>query len=193
MSKHIPNIITTIRIALLPFVYLFYLTDFTPYSQYIAIAIFIIAAATDFLDGMIARKFHLVSNVGKLLDPIADKMLFYTGLFLTIATGILPLWACVIIYLINLCRDFAIDCLRMLAATKGTVLAANIFGKIKTVIAFVALPWLLLQGCLPTAWNGLFAFQIIGYVLIGAQTLFCLLSGIIYLMQNRQVFVEVKA
>ena len=187
MSKHIPNIITSIRIALLPFVYLFYLTDFVPYSQYIAIAIFIIAAATDFLDGMIARKFNLVSNVGKMLDPIADKMLSYTGLFLIIVTDILPLWACVVIYFINLCRDFAIDCLRMIAATKGTVLAANIFGKIKTIIAFVALPWLLLQGCLPTDWAGLTAFQIIGYVLIGAQTTFCLLSGIIYLAQNRRV------
>ena len=193
MSKHIPNIITITRIALLPFVYFFYLTDWVPYSQYIAIVIFLIAATTDFLDGKIARKYHLVSNVGKMLDPIADKMLSYTGLFLIIVTDILPLWAAVVIYVINLCRDFAIDCLRMIAATKGTVLAANIFGKIKTVIAFVALPWLLLQGGLPTTWNGLLAFQIIGYVLIGLQTFFCLLSGVIYLVQNRQVLVDVKA
>lgn len=187
MSKHIPNIITTIRIALLPLVFFFYLTNFVPFSQYIAIAIFLIAAATDFLDGMIARKYNLVSNVGKLLDPIADKMLYYTGLFLIIVTGILPVWACAIIYTINLCRDFAIDCLRMIAATKGSVLAANIYGKIKTVIAFVATPWLLLQGCLPTAWVGLQVFQIIGFILIGVQTFFCLLSGIIYLVQNRKV------
>ena len=193
MSKHIPNIITITRIELLPFVYFFYLTDWVPYSQYIAIVIFLIAATTDFLDGKIARKYHLVSNVGKMLDPIADKMLSYTGLFLIIVTDILPLWAAVVIYVINLCRDFAIDCLRMIAATKGTVLAANIFGKIKTVIAFVALPWLLLQGGLPTTWNGLLAFQIIGYVLIGLQTFFCLLSGVIYLVQNRQVLVDVKA
>ena len=187
MSKHIPNIITAIRIALLPLVFFFYLTNFVPFSQYIAIAIFLIAAATDFLDGMIARKYNLVSNVGKLLDPIADKMLYYTGLFLIIVTGILPVWACAIIYTINLCRDFAIDCLRMIAATKGSVLAANIYGKIKTVIAFVATPWLLLQGCLPTAWVGLQVFQIIGFVLISVQTFFCLLSGIIYLVQNRKV------
>ena len=193
MSKHIPNIITTVRIALLQFVYFFYLTNFIPYSQYIAIAIFIIAALTDFLDGKIARKYNLVSNIGKMLDPIADKMLSYTGLFLIIVTGILPLWATVIVYVINLCRDFAIDCLRMIAASNGTVLAANIFGKIKTMIAFIALPWLLLQGCLPTDWNSLLAFQIIGYVLIGLQTFFCLLSGIIYLVQNRQVLLDVKA
>lgn len=193
MSKHIPNIITSVRIALLPLVYFFYLTNFIPYSQYIAIVIFLIAAVTDFLDGKIARKYNLVSNVGKMLDPIADKMLSYTGLFLIIVTGILPLWAAVIVYVVNLCRDFAIDCLRMIAATKGTVLAANIFGKIKTVIAFVALPWLLLQGCLPSDWAGLLAFQIIGYILIGLQTVFCLLSGMIYLIQNRQVFTDVKA
>lgn len=193
MSKHIPNIITSVRIALLPFVYLFYLTNFIPYSQYIAIAIFLIAAVTDFLDGKIARKYNLVSNIGKMLDPIADKMLSYTGLFLIIVTNIIPLWAAVIIYVINLCRDFAIDCLRMIAATKGSVLAANMFGKIKTTIAFVALPWLLLQGCLPTDWSGLLIFQIIGYVLIGLQTFFCLLSGMIYLIQNRQVLVDTKA
>lgn len=193
MSKHIPNIITSVRIALLPLVYFFYLTNFIPYSQYIAIVIFLIAAVTDFLDGKIARKYNLVSNIGKMLDPIADKMLSYTGLFLIIVTGVLPLWAAVIVYVINLCRDFAIDCLRMIAATKGTVLAANIFGKIKTVIAFVALPWLLLQGCLPSDWAGLLAFQIIGYILIGLQTVFCLLSGMIYLIQNRQIFTDVKA
>ena len=193
MSKHIPNIITGIRIALLPWIYFFYLTSFIPYSQYIAIAIFLIAAVTDFLDGKIARKYNLVSNIGKMLDPIADKMLSYTGLFLIIVTGILPLWAAVIVYVINLCRDFAIDCLRMIAASKGTVLAANMFGKIKTMIAFVALPWLLLQGCLPTTWAGLLIFQIIGYVLIGLQTFFCLLSGVIYLVKNRHVLSEVKA
>ena len=193
MSKHIPNIITIIRIALLPLVFFFYLTDFVPYSQYIAIAIFLVAAGTDFLDGMIARKYNLVSNIGKLLDPIADKMLYYTGLFLIIVTNILPVWACVLIYMINLCRDFAIDCLRMIAATKGSVLAANIFGKIKTIIAFVATPWVLLQGCLPIDWNGLMAFEIIGYVLMGLQTFFCLLSGVIYLVQNRQVLADTKA
>ena len=89
MSKHIPNIITSVRIALLPFVYLFYLTNFIPYSQYIAIAIFLVAAVTDFLDGKIARKYNLVSNIGKMLDPIADKMLSYTGLFLIIVTNIM--------------------------------------------------------------------------------------------------------
>lgn len=193
MSKHIPNIITIIRIALLPLVFFFYLTDFVPYSQYIAIAIFLVAAGTDFLDGMIARKYNLVSNIGKLLDPIADKMLYYTGLFLIIVTNILPVWACVLIYMINLCRDFAIDCLRMIAATKGSVLAANVFGKIKTIIAFVATPWVLLQGCLPIDWNGLMAFEIIGYVLMGLQTFFCLLSGVIYLVQNRQVLADTKA
>lgn len=120
-------------------------------------------------------------------------MLYYTGLFLIIVTNILPVWACVLIYMINLCRDFAIDCLRMIAATKGSVLAANVFGKIKTIIAFVATPWVLLQGCLPIDWNGLIAFEIIGYVLMGLQTFFCLLSGVIYLVQNRQVLADTKA
>jgi len=192
MSKHIPNIITIIRIALLPFVFFFYLTDFVPYSQLIAIAIFLIAAVTDFLDGMIARKYNLVSNIGKLLDPIADKMLYYSGLFLIIVTNVFQIWACVLIYTINLCRDFAIDCLRMIAATKGSVLAANAFGKIKTIIAFIATPWVLLQGCIPTDWNGFIVFAIAGYVLMGLQTIFCLLSGIIYLVQNRKVLADTK-
>lgn len=184
MSKHIPNIITTVRIFLLPFVYWFYLTNFIPYSQIIAIAIFLVAAFTDFLDGYLARKYNLVSNLGKLLDPIADKMLFYSGLFLIIVTDILPLWACAIIFFINLCRDFSIDCLRMLAASKNVVLAANIFGKIKTFIAFIAVPWLLVQGILAPQ---ILAINIVGYVLIGAATFFCLLSGVIYLVKNRNV------
>lgn len=185
MSKHIPNLITTTRILLLPFVYWFYLTDFVPYSQIIAISIFLVAAFTDFLDGHLARKYHLVSNLGKLLDPIADKMLFYSGLFLIIVTGVLPLWACAVVFFINLCRDFSIDCLRMLAASKNVVLAANIFGKIKTFTAFIAVPWLLVQGILAPQ---ILAVNIIGYVLIGLATAFCLLSGVIYFAQNRQVF-----
>lgn len=167
MSKHIPNIITAVRILLLPFVYWFYLTNFIAYSQIIAIAIFLVAAFTDFLDGYLARKYNLVSNLGKLLDPIADKMLFYSGLFLIIVTGILPLWACAVIFFINLCRDFSIDCLRMLAASKNIVLAANIFGKVKTFIAFIAVPWLLVQGILTPQ---ILAVNIIGYVLIGLAT-----------------------
>lgn len=188
MSKHIPNIITAVRIMLLPFIYWFYLTDFIPYSQILAVAIFLVAALTDFLDGYLARKYNLVSALGKLLDPIADKMLFYSGLFLIIVTDILPLWASAIIFFINLCRDFCIDCLRMLASAKGTILAANIFGKIKTTFAFIAVPWLLVQGLLPSDMTGILAFNIIGYVLIGLTTFFCLLSGVIYLWRNRQVF-----
>lgn len=187
MSKHIPNIITTVRILLLPFILWFYLTDLIPDSQIIAIALYLVAAITDFLDGYLARKFNLVSNVGKILDPIADKMLYYSGLLLIIVTNVLPLWACVVIYFVNLIRDFAVDCLRMLAASKGAILAANIFGKIKTTIACVAVPWLLMQGIIATEFTGWLAIQIVGYVLIGLQTVFCLLSGIIYLWQNRQV------
>lgn len=187
MSKHIPNIITTIRILLLPFILWFYLTNLIPNSQIVAIILYLVAAITDFLDGYLARKFNHVSNVGKLLDPIADKMLYYSGLLLVIVTNILPLWACVVIYFVNLIRDFAIDCLRMLASSKGTILAANIFGKIKTTIACVAIPWLLMQGIISTEFTGWLTIQIIGYVLIGLQTVFCLLSGIIYLWQNRHV------
>lgn len=187
MSKHIPNIITAVRILLLPLIYLFYLVDLVPYSKIIAITIYIVAAVTDFLDGHLARKHNVVSNIGKMLDPIADKMLYYTGLFLIVVSDILPLWACVIIYFINLIRDFAIDCLRMLAATKGTIMAANMFGKIKTTIAFIAVPWLMLLPCLPADLSWLLVLQIIGYVLIGLQTVCCLLSGLVYLIQNRKV------
>ncbi len=187
MSKHIPNIITAVRILLLPFIYLFYLVDAIPYGKIIAVVIYLVAAVTDFLDGHLARKHNVVSNIGKMLDPIADKMLYYTGLLLIILDNILPVWACVVIFFINLMRDFAIDCLRMLAATKGTVMAANMFGKIKTTIAFIAVPWLMLLPCLPTDLSWLLVMQIIGYVLIGLQTLCCLLSGLVYLIQNRKV------
>ena len=187
MSKHIPNIITAVRILLLPFIYVFYLLNAIPYGQIIAIGIYLLAAVTDFLDGHLARKHNAVSNIGKMLDPIADKMLYYTGLFLIIVSNILPVWACAVIFFINLIRDFAIDCLRMLAATKGVVLAANMFGKIKTTIAFIAVPWLMMLLCLPDTLSWLLVLQITGYALIGLQTLCCLLSGLVYLIQNRKV------
>ncbi len=188
MSKHIPNIITTVRIILLPFMFFFFITDLVPNSKLYALLIFIFAAGTDFLDGYLARKNNWVTDLGKLLDPIADKMLFYSGIFLIIiGTNILPMWASSIIIFINLIRDFAVDCLRMIATTKNIVIAANWFGKIKTAISFVAIPWLMFLA-LETSYLNYEFMDVIGYALISLSTLFCLLSGIIYFIQNRKVF-----
>ena len=197
MSKHIPNIITLIRIAMLPAMITLFLLNF----QLIAISIFIVAALTDFLDGFIARKWNLVTDLGKLLDPIADKMLFYSGLVLVALSGALPDWAIATVFFVMLLRDFAVDCMRMLAGAKGIVVAANVWGKIKTIVSLIAIPWLMFAALynesmvqpegellLSIGYPLTDFINITGYCLIGLATLLCAISGIIYFIQNRKVF-----
>jgi CDP-diacylglycerol--glycerol-3-phosphate 3-phosphatidyltransferase len=176
MSKHIPNIITVTRICLLPAIFILFLLDLKLW----AISIFIVAAITDFLDGFIARKYNLVSTAGKLLDPIADKMLVYSGLILVSLANVMPIWLACAVLFVNLLRDFAVDCLRMLAAAKGIVLAANIFGKLKTTVSLIAVPYLMFQ----SHYTGNEVFNYIGFGLIGLSTALCLLSGVIYFATN---------
>ena len=87
---NIPNKLSMLRIILIPFMLFFYLADFVPYGKIIAIAIFIVAAFTDMLDGHIARKYNLVTNLGKLLDPIADKLLVMSALLLVVVDYTIP-------------------------------------------------------------------------------------------------------
>jgi CDP-diacylglycerol--glycerol-3-phosphate 3-phosphatidyltransferase/cardiolipin synthase len=164
----------------LPAIFVFFLTD----MKLTAISIFVVAALTDFFDGFIARKYNLVSPVGKLLDPIADKMLFYSGLILISLSGVLPTWASCTVFFIMLLRDFAVDCLRMLAGMKGIVLAANVWGKLKTAVSQIAVPYLMFQ----SFYNDNLIFNIIGYSLIGLATALCLFSGIFYFAKNNKIW-----
>ena len=119
-----------------------------PAAQYAAVGVFVLAAITDALDGHIARKNGLVTNFGKFIDPIADKLLVMSALIVLVERGRMPGWVCIVM----LAREFAISGLRLVAAGTGKVIAAGILGKIKTVTQMIAVIALLL-----TAIDGVFA------------------------------------
>ncbi len=196
---NLPNKLTVLRLILIPFVMFFYLADFIPYGigKLIALVIFIIASLTDLLDGKIARSRGLVTNLGKFLDPIADKVLTSAVLFLLIADLTIPAPWGVIIVTIIIAREFMVSALRLIAASKGVVLAADIWGKAKTMVQMIAIPFCMLLSYLYTcglavpSWLVL-TMQIISFTLIGIATILTIISGINYLVKNRDCFKEEK-
>lgn len=164
----------------------------------VAAIVFILGSATDWLDGYLARKNNQVTNLGKFLDPIADKMLVNSMLIFFCVTwdGIndfvqVPV-LCVIVMVI---RDLIVDTLRFIASKKGVVLAANMFGKLKTVFQMVALPFIML-GDFPFSyftenWDPLLRLYCApSVIMIYIATLMSAISGIIYVVQNRSVLKE---
>ena len=139
---NLPNKITMARIALIPFMLIVPLFNIEatvlggiPVENLIILAIFLIASFTDYLDGHLARKHNIVTTFGKFLDPIADKLLVITALIMLVESGIIPAW----IPIITVAREFLVSGVRMLAAGEGTVIAASMLGKIKTVSQMVAI------------------------------------------------------
>ncbi len=133
---NLPNQLTLLRIFMTPFFLLTLLWDF-PFHYFVALIIFIAASLTDMWDGMIARKRNLVTDFGKFLDPIADKMLTTSAFlgFMVLGHGVGIVW----ITFAVLTREFMVASIRMMAATKGCVIAADMFGKVKTVVQMVAI------------------------------------------------------
>ena len=132
---NLPNKITMLRVIMIPLFAFFMLTDVVGNSKYIAVAIFIIASLTDTLDGFIARKYNLVSNFGKFMDPLADKLLVSTALicFVSVPDNPMPVWGVIVI----ISREFIISGFRLVAANEDIVLAASWWGKIKTTVQMV--------------------------------------------------------
>lgn len=139
---NLPNKITLLRIILIPFFIFFYLASFIPYGKIIATVILILACITDAVDGYIARKYNMVTDLGKLMDPIADKAFSVSALLLLVADQTILAPYGVIIAIIILIRDFTVSGLRQIAASKNFVLAADIWGKIKSIILDIALPFI---------------------------------------------------
>ncbi len=129
---NLPNKLTILRVILIPFFVVFLLgaETFGPWSVYVALAIFVIASLTDMLDGKIARKYNLVTNFGKFMDPLADKLLVVSALVCYVDMGRIPSW----IVLIIIAREFIISGFRLVAAESGIVIAASYWGKIKTAV-----------------------------------------------------------
>ena len=207
----LPNKLSTLRICMVP---LFIAAYFLPYSwgAFVAVGIFALAAFTDFLDGHIARKYNLVSDLGKLLDPIADKILVCAALFCVVATNplqclslldfawtinfgkiLLAVGATVIIS-----RELLVSAVRQIAASKGLVVQANVYGKIKTVCQDIGIPLLVILNyyvvrnansdvvVIPSTF-GIVVWWI-AVVVFAISIILTVVSGVIYLIQNRKVF-----
>ena len=170
------------RVILIPFFVFFLLSPYFPaYGNYIAVAIFIVASLTDMLDGKIARKYNLVTNFGKFMDPLADKLLVCSALIAFVELGYLPAWIVIII----ISREFIISGFRLIAADKGVVIAANYWGKFKTTFQMLMVIVLILDIQMPF-------FQILGTVLTYVALILTVVSLIDYIVKNKDVLKDQK-
>lgn len=175
---NLPNKITVLRICMIPLFAVFALLR-TPLCDVLAAAVFALASFSDFLDGMLARRNNLVTNFGKFLDPLADKMLVMTAMATLLAAGRLPAWVVIVI----LCREFAVDGLRLIAAEKGVVIAASPWGKRKTFSQMTMVILLLLQSVIPFVW-----YLWLCRVAIAAAVLLTVYSGYDYLRKGKRFY-----
>jgi len=176
------NVITLIRIALVPVFMVVYLLKLQ-YHEEIALVLFLLASATDKLDGYIARKYNQISDFGKFIDPLADKLLITAALVMLSESGIVASWAVVLI----LAREFIVTGLRTVAMSAGRVIAANSWGKAKMVIQVIVVAFLLTPlRSIPVGFTNL------GEILIWLMTLITVVSGVDYIYINRDLFHTAK-
>ena len=170
-----PNRLTILRVALIPVVILLMYIDH-PVTQALALTVFVIAAFTDFLDGYLARRNKIVTNFGKFLDPVADKLLVLSTMIGLCGLGRFPAWACIVI----LFREISVDGLRMVAVEQRRVIAAGWLGKIKTVLQLATIVVYFLR-------NRPFGTFPMDRIMLWATILMTLWSGLDYFWKNRQV------
>lgn len=179
---NLPNKLTIFRIILIPFFCVFTLINITgEYDKWIALAIFIIASLTDLADGKIARKYNLVTNFGKFMDPLADKLLVCTALICLMDIDLLPSWVVIII----ICREFIISGFRLVASDNNIVIAAGIWGKLKTTFQMFTVIALLIHIEHPV-------YQVIEQILIWISVALTIISLLDYLIKNKEVLKEQK-
>ena len=130
---NLPNKLTILRVIMIPFFIVTLMIDSIPGGKWIALGLFVIASLTDLLDGKIARKYNLVTNFGKFMDPLADKLLVCSAMIAMIELGRIPYWVVIII----IAREFIISGFRLVASDNGVVIAAGWWGKIKTVVQMI--------------------------------------------------------
>ena len=192
---NLPNKLTMARILLVPLFVAAMLIPF-PLHNLAALVLFAVASITDLFDGKIARKRNLVTDFGKFADPLADKILVLAAMLCFVQNGLCDCVAVIIVLL----REFAVTSIRLIAAAKGEVVAANIWGKVKTVTQMTAIiAILIMQSALdvmtlanadiPELLPGIFFCA--GELLIWISTIFAIISGVIYLKQNRKFIEEI--
>lgn len=190
---NLPNKLTILRILMIPLFVAIYYIAAIPFNFSIAAAIFALAAFTDFLDGYIARKYNIVTDLGKFLDPIADKVLVASALIIMLVpiggVVILPDYAGIAVAVI-LARELVVSGFRMVAASKGMVIAADKSGKIKTFITDIAIFVLLIAADITPVLYGW--ANIVGLALLGLATVLTIISGVECIVKNRAVLQDKK-
>ena len=178
MKMNVPNALTILRVLMIPFFVAFMLCNLTGYDNIIALVIFIIASLTDTLDGYLARKNHQVTNFGKFMDPLADKLLVCSALVCLLYNGLLD----PIVVLIIIAREFIISGFRMVAADAGVVIAANWWGKSKTISQMVMIILLIAN------FGGVFDLLETAFVYIAV--VLTVVSLVDYIWKNRKILTE---
>ena len=172
---NLPNKLTVVRMALVPFFVAALLLSMTNDSlKWVALALFVIASLTDFADGFIARKYNLITNFGKFMDPLADKILTISGMICLIELGRIPSWIVIII----VAREFIISGFRLVAAENGVVIAANYWGKFKTTFQMIMIILMIMN--IPQ-------LQILTNIVMWIALALTLISLWTYIMANKQV------
>ena len=167
---------------LVPFLVLFMLTDLGgEANRYIALAIFVVASVTDWFDGKLARKYNLVTNFGKFMDPLADKLLVCSAMICLVDLKLIPVW----VVLIIIAREFIISGFRLVASDNGIVIAASYWGKFKTTFQMLMVIVLILDIQMPF-------FQILGTVLTYVALILTVVSLIDYIVKNKDVLKDQK-
>ncbi|MBO4688923.1 MAG: CDP-diacylglycerol--glycerol-3-phosphate 3-phosphatidyltransferase [Clostridiales bacterium] len=208
---NLPNKLSLTRIILVPIILLFMLpihigswapvawNDFiNEYGMIVAAVLFVIASITDLVDGKIARKYNLITNLGKFLDSLADKMLVISVLIALVDLNrISAVWVCIIVL-----REFAVTGIRMLASAQGVVMAAKMIGKIKTVTQMIAITYLMFESLLIKIFHAILSsaevsditnyVQIVGNILFIGCVIMTVISGMDYVLNNLKYFKENK-
>lgn len=170
---NLPNKLTMLRMAMIPVFVIFMMVPFAA-GRYIALAVFIAASLTDTADGYIARKYNLVTDFGKFMDPLADKLLVCSAMICLVHTDEIPFWIVIII----IAREFIISGFRLVAADNGIVIAASMWGKVKTVCQMVMVIVILLN--IPQ-------LHILEVILIYASLILTVVSLVDYMAKNWHV------
>lgn len=176
---NLPNKITIFRVCMIPIFLIFLLVPRIPYGQYVAAAIFILAALSDALDGYLARKNNLITNFGKFMDPLADKLLVSSALIALVELNRIPSWIVIVI----IAREFIISGFRLVASNNGIVIAASWWGKIKTNVQIIMCVMLIINIDNPI-------IEILEQIFIYLALALTIISLVDYMWKNKQVLKE---
>ena len=180
-KMNLPNKLTVLRMILVPV----FMAVLLLWNRWVALAIFILASLTDFVDGKLARSRGLVTDFGKFMDPLADKLLVISAMVIFVEQGTMPSWVCMVV----IARELAVSGLRMVAASHGTVMAAGWSGKIKTACTMIGLCVMMVPQAANIAIAGSFTVNTLMWIVILVTTV---VSGVEYFAKNGAVLVQGK-